>query len=122
MEFELDKGNATYQIRSYHDGQVTVNSQTYTYPILVMPDLLLAPWGPDSFEDLQSSHFNVILPYKPQVILFGAGQTLRFPTAILYRELIDKNIGIEIMNTAAACRTYALLIAEGRKVAAALLC
>lgn len=122
MEFELDKGNATYQIRSYLNGQIIVNNQTYAQPILIMPDLIIAPWGPHSFEDLKPSHFNLILTYKPQVILFGTGETLRFPEAFLYRELIDKNIGIEIMNTSAACRTYALLIAEGRKVAAALLC
>ena len=122
MEFELDNGNATYRIQSYKDRQLKVNNLTYDYPILVMPDLLIAPWGPDNFESLTPEHFKMLLPYKLQVVILGTGPDLKFPSPKLYEALTNAQIGVEIMNTSAACRTYTLLMAEGRSVACALFC
>lgn len=122
MEFSLDQSNATYQIRSYQDGHIIVNQQTFSSPILVMPEQLLAPWGPKSFEDLSLEHFKILLPYQLQVVLLGTGPRLRFPDPKLFSVLTEQQIGVEVMDTKAACRTYAVLMAEERKVAAALLC
>ncbi len=122
MEFALDNGNASYQIKAYRKGSIIVNKQTYNCSILIMPELLIAPWEVDSFESLTSKHFEILLPHKPQVVLLGTGETSRFPDVEIFSTLIEHKIGFEVMSTAAACRTYMLLMAEGRHVAATLLC
>ena len=122
MEFALDNGNASYQIQAYREGRITVNNQTYTNSIIIMPELLIAPWEADNFENLASSHFEALLPYKPQLILLGTGETSRFPHPQVFSALIEHKIGFEVMSTPAACRTYTLLMAEGRHIAAALFC
>ena len=122
MQFTLDNGDAAFQIKAYKEGLITVNEQTYGYPILVMPTHLLAPWGPHSFEELAPTHFDMILPYKPKLVILGTGKQHRFLPAVLYAVLINNNIGVEIMDTKAACRTYTVLMAEGRDVVAGLFC
>lgn len=119
MDFEIDNGNATYQIKNYGDNFVTVNDQEYRSSLIVMPELLITPWDPTSLASLTSEHFQILLPHKPQVVLLGTGKTLRFPPIHLYQTLTEHRIGVEVMNTAAACRTYQILMSEGRKVAAA---
>lgn len=120
MQFNLDNGDATFQVKSYDKGLITVNDHTYDYPILVMPKHLVAPWGPKSFEELKTADFELILTYKPKIFILGTGEQHRFPPTHLYAALINHNIGIEIMDTKAACRTYTILMAEGREVAAGL--
>jgi uncharacterized protein len=122
MQFTLDNGDAAFQIKAYEKGLITVNEQTYDYPILVMPTHLIAPWGPCSFEELLPTHFDMILPYKPKLVILGTGKQHRFLPAILYAALINNNVGVEIMDTKAACRTYTVLMAEGRDVVAGLFC
>ena len=122
MQFTLDNGDAAFQIKAYKKGLITVNEQTYGYPILVMPTHLLAPWGPHSIEELAPTHFDMILPYKPKLVILGTGKQHRFLPAVLYAVLINNNIGVEIMDTKAACRTYTVLMAEGRDVVAGLFC
>ena len=101
-------------------GYVSVNSQRYTHPVVVMPDQVLTDWQP-AFETLNESHFDALLALQPEVLLLGTGDTLRFPAPALYRKLIAARIGVECMDTPAACRTYNILMAEGRKVVAAVL-
>jgi uncharacterized protein len=120
MEFSLDTGNAAYRIEAYGTNTVTVSGQLFDKPIVVMPEHLLAPWGPADFESLSSEHFEKLLPFKPQVVLLGTGNLLRFPNPLLFVSLKEANIGVEIMSTPAACRTYSVLMSEGRQVAAAL--
>ena len=122
MEFALDNGKATYQIQGYQEGRITVNNQTYINSLIVMPEWLLAPWQVEALEDLVSNHFDVLLPHHPQLVILGTGKTSCFPHPQVFSALIDHKIGFEIMSTSAACRTYTLLMAEGRNVAAALFC
>jgi uncharacterized protein len=122
MQFTRDNGDATFQIKAYAKGLITVNEQTYDYPILVMPTHLIAPWGPHSFEALSAKDFEMILPYKPKLVILGTGKQHQFLPSHLYATLINNNIGVEIMDTKAAARTYTLLMAEGRFVAAGLFC
>ena len=79
------------------------------------------PWAPATFDDLTQAHFDGLLQDKPELVIFGSGARLRFPSASLLRGLIARNIGLESMDTAAACRTYNVLASEGRTVVAALL-
>ncbi len=122
MQFTLDNGNATYQIKAYEKGLIKVNKQTYNYPILVMPTHLIAPWGPNTIEELNPAHFEIILPYKRKIVILGTGEQYRFLAQHFYATLINHKIGVEIMDSKAACRTYTVLMAEGRDVAAALFC
>ena len=121
MEFLLDKGSGDYRIKSYYQGIFTVNEITYSTSIIVMPDLIISPWGPTSLRSLQASDFDKLLDLKPQVVLLGTGQQLQFPKPSFFSLFAKQEIGLEVMDTQAACRTYAVLMSEGRKVAAALL-
>ena len=120
MKINLDVGEAIYQIQRVEPHSVTINKKVYTHSVIIMPDSL-TNWGIDDFENLQNAHFQTIQALNPGVVLLGTGQKIRFPAPELLSPLINKGIGVEIMDTAAACRTYSLLMAEGRGVAAALI-
>ncbi len=101
-------------------GYVSVNGERYEKPIIVTAAQVLAWVAPD-FAALDEAHFAPVLALRPEVLLLGAGGQLRFPPKHVYRSLIEARIGVECMDTVAACRTYNILVAEGRKVAAAIL-
>ncbi len=102
-------------------GYVMVNGERFEEPIVVTPEQVLTDWGARDFTSLDESHFAFLLALKPEVVVLGTGSTLRFPHPGLYRALTVARIGVECMDTAAACRTYNILMAEGRRVAAAIL-
>jgi uncharacterized protein len=105
----------------YGPGYVIVNKARYEQSLIVLPDRLIENWDAKTFEQLTTEHFEFVLSLQPEMVLFGTGATLRFPHPTLTRTLIESRIGVEVMDTAAACRTYNILTAEGRRVAAALL-
>lgn len=105
----------------YGAGYVVVNKTRYEQSLIVLPDRLIENWDAKTFEQLTAEHFEFVLSLQPEMVLFGTGATLRFPHPTLTRTLIESHIGVEVMDTAAACRTYNILTAEGRRVAAALL-
>jgi uncharacterized protein len=104
----------------YGTGFVLVNDARHEGNLIVMPEVLL-PWEATSFADLKAEHFDRIAALQPEVVLLGTGDKLRFPHPRVTRSLAAARIGIEIMDIQAACRTYNILMAEERKVAAALL-
>ena len=93
----------------------------YRQNILVTPERIVSGWAAGGFEALTEADFAQLAELKPEVVLLGTGANLRFPAARLMRALIDAGIGVEVMDTAAACRTFNILAAEGRNVAAAVL-
>ena len=93
----------------------------YRENLLVTPERIVTAWAPGGFEALTEVDFAAIAALEPEVALLGTGATLRFPNARLTRPLIDAGIGLEVMDTPAACRTFNILAAEGRKVVAAVL-
>ena len=99
---------------------VLVNAMRYESSILVMPEALV-PWQAASFAELKEEDFSPLVAMQPEVVLLGTGETLRFPHPRLTRRLAEARIGVEVMDVQAACRTYNILMAEERKVAAALL-
>ncbi len=121
MKISLDGGTATYRILAYAQGQVAVNEQVLTRSLVVMPEELLSDWPPQDFGALAAEHFAMIAVLRPEIVLLGTGASLRFPSPALLAPLYDAGIGVEVMDTGAACRTYNILMAEGRAVAAALL-
>ena len=78
-------------------------------------------WNCKRFEDLTESHFEMLATSRPELVVFGSGARLRFAPPALLRTLMQHRIGIETMDTLAACRTYNILAGEGRRVMAALL-
>ena len=121
MKLHLDDNKAIYRIASYESGQIVVNEEVLTQSFVLMPKTLIRDWPPQKFESLAPSHFQTVAEMKPQIVLFGSGSRQQFPTAAVTRPLIDAGIAVEIMDTPAACRTYNILSAEDRNVAAALL-
>jgi uncharacterized protein len=99
---------------------VLVNATRYESSLIVMPEKL-EPWPVSSFADLKEEDFAGLAAMQPEVVLLGTGAKLRFPHPALTRRLADARIGVEVMDLQAACRTYNILMAEERKVAAALL-
>ena len=77
-------------------------------------------WNCPRFEDLSEGHFTQLLQTRPELVIFGSGAKLRFPPPALLRALMAQRIGVETMDTLAACRTYNILAGEGRRVTAAL--
>ncbi len=121
MELNLDTGEGRYQIRAYTKDFIQINEQKIRNSLIVMPDKLIAPWPPHSIADLTEQYLQIITDLQPSIVLLGSGEKLAFPDPPLLNVFYQKNIGIEVMNNGAACRTYTVLMSEGRKVAAALL-
>jgi len=104
----------------YGDGYVMVRGQRIESSSIVTPAQML-PWGAARFDELTQADFEVFLALDLEILLLGTGSKQRFPNPRLTRALAGKQIGIEAMDVQAACRTYNILAAEGRRVAAALL-
>jgi uncharacterized protein len=121
MSLILDDNAASYQIRAYRPGQIQVNDQLLEHSIIIAPETLITPWKPQTLEELKREDLEAIIPLRPSILLIGTGHTLQFPDITIYGDLINYGIGVEIMNTYAACRTYNVLSAEGRNVVAAIL-
>jgi uncharacterized protein len=107
-------------ITGYGDGYVAVNGQRYESSVIVLPDRVL-PWSARSFDTLAPEDFAELKDLGAEIILLGTGPRQRFPQPRLTAELTKAGIGVEVMDVHAACRTYNILVAEERKVAAALL-
>lgn len=136
MKFTLETGEGI-TIRGYGEGHVVLAlpsklsgatgdgeeppTETVTRSVVLTRDQVLAEWLPDDFDALEAAHFQALLELEPEVILFGSGAHLRFPVPQLLRAPVEQGVGVEVMDTAAACRTFNILVAEGRRVAAALL-
>lgn len=121
MRLSLDTGDRSNLIRSYGEGWITVNDTKITQSVLVTPDRMDTDWPPQRFDALRADHFEQLLTLEPEIVLLGTGARQRFPHPRLTRSLLEAGIGVEVMDTSAACRTYNIIMAEGRRVVAALL-
>jgi uncharacterized protein len=121
MQIALEPITAYNQIRSYQPGYIGVNSSVYEHSIIVAPSLEVMSWAPRTYADLLPEHFDFLLTSKPQFILLGTGYKMHLPCPEIRLALQKIGVGIEFMDTAAACRTYNVLLTENRDVVAALL-
>ncbi len=121
MKFELDHGTGRYAIRGYRPGAIVVNAETLTRSFIITADRLVRDWPPQGFEEMTAEHLDQIAMLRPEIAVLGTGKQLRFPSREITAPLARERIGFEIMDTAAACRSFMVLSAEGRRVAAALL-
>ena len=120
MKFHLStaKGNV---VTGLGPGWVRIGATEYRENLVLTPEAVVPEFAPSGFDGLVETEFAALLAYEPELVLFGTGATLRFPHPELTRALIDARVGLEVMDTPAACRTYNILAAEGRSVVAALL-
>lgn len=121
MKLHLANLGDTKMFTAHDASHVMVNRVAYDHSIVVSADQVREDWQVARFDALNESHFNYFLRDKPEVILVGTGAAQRFAHPKLYRALTDLGIGVEFMDTPAACRTYNILVAEDRKVVAAIL-
>ena len=108
-------------ITGYGDGYVAVNAQRYTSSVIVTPNRAVAEWDVRDFAALEPLHFQALLDLKPEIVLLGTGERQQFPRPELMRMFFDARVGFEAMDSRAACRTYNILMSEGRDVLAAIL-
>ena len=121
MRFILENDAHHYLVSSYGAGWVNVNEREFRRSLIVMPKQVIADWPPQTFGDLETLHFETIAQLEPEMVVLGTGGRQQFPHPRLIQPLLAKGIGVETMDTAAACRTYNIIMLEGRRVAAALL-
>jgi len=121
MKFSLSDDSNSFIIRAYDHGEVVVNEHHHSNSVIVMPNRVIDNWAPQTFDDLMEDHFTFISELEPQLVILGTGEEQLFPKPALYAVLLNQGIGVEVMTTPAACRTYNILVSEGRRVAAALL-
>ena len=121
MKMRADRMEGQNAIARHGPDGVVVGAGQYTESVVVPWQGAVLPWRAASLEELTSGHFELLASLAPELVIFGSGPRIRFASPALLRPLIDARIGIETMDTAAACRTYNVLVAEGRSVVAALL-
>lgn len=108
-------------IHAQGDGWISINGEKITHSVILSATGERLVWPCERTDELQAAHFEMILALKPELVIFGSGARQTFIHPSLYQCLIQHHIGLETMNTAAACRTYNILAQEGRHVVAALL-
>lgn len=108
-------------VTGYDDATVEINAVSYSHSLLVLPEAAPVAWPATSFDALTAEHFAIIDATSPDVVILGTGHRQRFVHPRLAIALTSRRIGIECMDNKAACRTYNILMAEGRKVALALI-
>lgn len=111
-------------VTAHGEGWVAINGQRYTGSLFLGGSGVVRPWPPTGLHELTVDHIAQLLADEetpPELVVFGTGKQMRFVKPALLQPLIDRRIGIESMDTAAACRTYNILAGEGRRVVAALL-
>lgn len=141
MQFSLETNNDSYIIRAYAPGEVIVTPpqdmtekveriqderfgeqpialEILTTTSLIMPRHLEKDWSSASYEELSAANLATLQQHQPEIILLGSGEQLRWPAKGVRESLLEKGIGVEVMDSGAACRTYNILIGEQRNVAA----
>jgi uncharacterized protein len=121
MKLHLSNAPGLNLVTAYGAGYVQINELRHQTSLIVLPDTVLPDWPISAFELLSQASFDHLTELQPELVLLGTGNRHRFPHPSLYQALIAAGIGLEHMDTGAACRTYNILAAEGRKVAAALI-
>jgi len=135
MQVSLDHDIGSYTIRAYQPGEIAVTSPArveaeaaqpvevvlITNSFVISPRHLIRDWPPAHIDSLAEEHVAVLAELKPEVVIIGTGDRLKFPEAAVLAQLHNQQIGVEIMDTAAACRTYNILMTEGRFVVAGMI-
>jgi uncharacterized protein len=121
LKIEREQAEGKNLFTGYGEGWVEVNRERFGSSLVVSGERIIADWPLESVSELAADHYAVILEMKPEVVLLGTGAKFEFPEPAKLAPLHKAGIGVEVMDTAAACRTYNILLGEGRNVVAALI-
>ena len=121
MKLQADRIEGQNAIARHGPGGVIVNGVEHRRSVIVPWSGEVRAWQVDAFTALTEAHFEALAALAPELVIFGSGSRIRFVHPALLKALTERRIGVETMDTAAACRTYNVLLAEGRSVVAALL-
>jgi uncharacterized protein len=121
MKFTLDRPGTAYVVRGYTPGVIRIGERDVASSVIVSATTLIEPWRPRHAGELAADDLEPAVALAPEVLLIGTGPRQVFPAATILAALHRARIGFEVMDTGAACRTYNLLLAEDRRVAAALI-
>lgn len=119
MKFHLQTPAANV-VTGFGEGWVRIGADEYREGVVILPDRVVTGWASAGFDALAAEDLAQLLALEPEIVLLGTGARQRFPHPRLLAPLNEKRIGVEVMDTRAACRTFNILVAEGRRVAAAL--
>ncbi|HEX4884728.1 MAG TPA: Mth938-like domain-containing protein [Casimicrobiaceae bacterium] len=120
MKFHLSQGEG-HRVTGTGAGWVRVDADEHRSSFLLAPDAIVSPWAAGGFDALVPEDFAAVVALRPEIVLLGTGARQRFPHPRLYAALSGAHVGVEVMDTPAAARTYNIIAAEGRRVVAALL-
>ncbi|WP_240648143.1 Mth938-like domain-containing protein [Pararobbsia silviterrae] len=121
MKLSQETSPTTNTITAHGDGYVDINLQRHTGSVIVAPEGPVRAWPVEAFESLTPELFEMLADGAPEVVLLGTGSKIRFPHPRLTAALMKRGIGVEAMDSGAACRTYNILMQEDRRVVAAIL-
>jgi len=135
MQVNQDNDLSSFSIRAYQPGEISVTlpasgSSDVAQPVevetlqcsfIISPKHLIRDWPPLTIEMLTADHLQSMIELKPEVVILGTGQKLQFPERAILAKLHNQQLGVEVMDTAAACRTYNILMMEGRFVVAGMI-
>jgi uncharacterized protein len=121
LKLQAERMEGSNAISRHGPGGVAVNGVEHTQSVVVPWTGEVLNWDVGSFDALTVAHFEFLAALKPELVIFGSGARIRFAKPELLRPLMQARIGIETMDSAAACRTYNVLLAESRAVVAALI-
>ena len=121
MEFNLEVPQDQLFVRSISERGIRVSDDYYNSPFILSGQQLVSEWNVTTIEDINESSLQVVFDMQPEVVLVGTGETQVFLPVHVQGLFFRRSIGFEVMTTDAACRTFNILVAEGRHVVAALL-
>jgi len=121
MKFTLDRPGTLHIVRGYAPGRLRIGEREFARSVIVSAATLIEDWRPQHIGELTAADLEPALALEPQVLLLGSGARQAFPSPALLAQLYAARVGIEVMDTSAACRTYNVLVGEGRAVVAALI-
>ena len=121
MKLQSDPHSGANTITGYGDGYIEINKIPHSHAVLLSSDGEILEWAVKSFDELSPGDFTQMASLKPELIIIGTGKRQRFPKPELLKTLIEAKIGFEVMDSQAACRTYNILVGEGRQVLLALI-
>ncbi|MFC4728750.1 Mth938-like domain-containing protein [Coralloluteibacterium thermophilus] len=121
MQLTLEQPDSSFVLRGTGPGRVLVNQRTLTRSFIVSADRLLEDWPPGAPAELEPGHMDAALDLGIEVLVLGTGDRLRFPSQAVMAACLTRGVGIEVMDNAAAARTFNVLVGEGRRAAAAFL-
>ena len=121
MRLTDDRTGSVLLVRSYAPGEVRVGDSVLQRSCLISAERLIDDWRPQTLDELTETDLEAVLALQPEIVVLGSGPRQRFPEPRLLAAILARGIGCEVMDTGAACRTYNVLVSEGRHAVAALL-